>query len=590
MSNLFYTEKRQLTYEEYLECHNKGMKSREIAEMCGFSRRKVENDMHKLGIRPKQDRHIPEEKIQGILKLYDETKNQRLVAETFGVNTKSVRKILEDNNVPIEPKPKKRIKEHEKAELVLQMFKDDYSCIEIHKITGVNYGTVRHIVERAGYDSRYIPKTERPEFQQQVIDQIDKGRNVYQTAKDLNISTRSVRKVLELTNTQSKNYMNTIYIDEEELKEAYKEHQDPKILAQIFGCTKTVMVKRMKEFGLPTDKVERKDDKYNHKLYLYPPKSRLISPEESNMRASKSSKFKCAPEFFAQFTETQKYKMIHDSVRRFLKPCEENRQEYEQIMEYFYYDSHYDELYKRCMETGKLSHRPSLDHIIPLSLGGSSDLSNLQVLCHFENISKGKLTMEGYLRNIQVYYFKDCDCIDYSLKPEKMSNKDLAKILYGPEHSIGRLLYSCETPCPLEREYIEQFKDQKRLRVLIYILKKSLDKIRTKMGKVDITIEQEKAYLEKFYYDLNFIRQLEIYKHTGLQDDLPSLDHIHSLTDGGEVFDIDNLQFLSWFENRSKNHLSEEEYEQCKLLYWEPYRSQIYPVCGPDNLGIPIFF
>ena len=40
--------------------------------------------------------------------------------------------------------------------------------------------------------------------------------------------------------------------------------------------------------------------------------------------------------------------------------------------------------------------KPSLDHIIPISRGGSDCLDNLQILTVFENFSKRDLTMEEW--------------------------------------------------------------------------------------------------------------------------------------------------------------------------------------------------
>ena len=44
----------------------------------------------------------------------------------------------------------------------------------------------------------------------------------------------------------------------------------------------------------------------------------------------------------------------------------------------------------------------------------------------------------------------------------------------------------------------------------------------------------------------------------------PSLDHIVPKSKGG-TNDIENLQFLSWFENRCKNDMSKEDWNNLKL-------------------------
>ena len=44
----------------------------------------------------------------------------------------------------------------------------------------------------------------------------------------------------------------------------------------------------------------------------------------------------------------------------------------------------------------------------------------------------------------------------------------------------------------------------------------------------------------------------------------PSLDHIVPKAKGG-TNDLNNLQFLSWFENRCKNDMTQEEWNNLKI-------------------------
>ena len=73
-----------------------------------------------------------------------------------------------------------------------------------------------------------------------------------------------------------------------------------------------------------------------------------------------------------------------------------------------------------------------------------------------------------------------------------------------------------------------------------------------------------KAFIEHFYYDNQFNK---LY-NTWLKDKndkylKPSLDHIIPRSKGGAA-DISNLQFLTWFENRCKNDMTQAEWVKMK--------------------------
>ena len=55
---------------------------------------------------------------------------------------------------------------------------------------------------------------------------------------------------------------------------------------------------------------------------------------------------------------------------------------------------------------------PSIDHKIPLSLGGSNDISNCVVCCHRCNIVKGTLTANTFGRLLHMINLEDPDLLD----------------------------------------------------------------------------------------------------------------------------------------------------------------------------------
>ena len=107
-------------------------------------------------------------------------------------------------------------------------------------------------------------------------------------------------------------------------------------------------------------------------------------------------------------------------------------------------------------------------------------------------------------------------------------------------------------------EWLMRFKDFHKLKLLN-------DVITNRSGRWDVSSEWYKSYIEKFYDDYQFNRIYERWIDSGKDEyKKPSLDHIIPKAKGGNN-DIENLQFLSWFENRCKNDMSQEDWNDLKL-------------------------
>lgn len=73
-----------------------------------------------------------------------------------------------------------------------------------------------------------------------------------------------------------------------------------------------------------------------------------------------------------------------------------------------------------------------------------------------------------------------------------------------------------------------------------------------------------KAFLDRFYFDAQFNRIYDKWEESGKNKWLiPSLDHKVSKCNGGS-WELDNLQFLTWFENRAKAEMNQDEWESFK--------------------------
>lgn len=111
--------------------------------------------------------------------------------------------------------------------------------------------------------------------------------------------------------------------------------------------------------------------------------------------------------------------------------------------------------------------------------------------------------------------------------------------------------------------FLMQFNDIEKLKCLNKML--SRDRV-----SAHFNTEKYKLFIEKFYNDEKFNKQFECYLSSGSKWDMPSLDHIIPLSKGG-TWNLDNLQIISWFENRAKCDMNNEEFEEMIHKYFGKY-------------------
>lgn len=106
-------------------------------------------------------------------------------------------------------------------------------------------------------------------------------------------------------------------------------------------------------------------------------------------------------------------------------------------------------------------------------------------------------------------------------------------------------------------EWLMQFDDIDKVKLLNRA-------ISDRNGRWGADTEWYKSYIEKFYYDDKYNKIYHSYIESGFDDYLrPSLDHIVPKSSNG-TNDINNLRFITWFENRAKNNMSLERWEYVK--------------------------
>jgi len=106
-------------------------------------------------------------------------------------------------------------------------------------------------------------------------------------------------------------------------------------------------------------------------------------------------------------------------------------------------------------------------------------------------------------------------------------------------------------------EWLSGFSDIEKLKFLN-------SAITRRGGRFDLSTTDYVEYIEKFYDDCQFndlyFSWLISQKNKWLR---PTIDHINPRANGGENA-IENLQFLTWFENRAKCDMTQEEWNTVK--------------------------
>lgn len=101
--------------------------------------------------------------------------------------------------------------------------------------------------------------------------------------------------------------------------------------------------------------------------------------------------------FLEMFENFDKLKFLNKSISRKRDFGDIGTEYYKSFIVKFYDDSQFNLIYNKWKVNGEQKLlRPSLDHILPKSRGGSEELNNLQFLTWFENFSKRDMTQEEW--------------------------------------------------------------------------------------------------------------------------------------------------------------------------------------------------
>lgn len=108
-------------------------------------------------------------------------------------------------------------------------------------------------------------------------------------------------------------------------------------------------------------------------------------------------------EYLNQYEDFEKFLLIHKALIRTSgndgQYYKNHNDEYKQIIDYFYHNEQFNAIYDFWLSHQLVDKtfydwaKPSLDHIIPSSRGGTNTLNNFQFLTTFENLAKRDMTM-----------------------------------------------------------------------------------------------------------------------------------------------------------------------------------------------------
>ena len=112
-------------------------------------------------------------------------------------------------------------------------------------------------------------------------------------------------------------------------------------------------------------------------------------------------------------------------------------------------------------------------------------------------------------------------------------------------------------------EWLMNFEDIDKLRFL--------NRLITTCGQ-EVLYEDYIKFIEFYYYDKRFNEMYNYWIENGKEKNLkPSLDHIIPISQGGKSC-LDNLQILTWFENRCKSDMPQNEWDKIKNNIWRYFR------------------
>lgn len=94
--------------------------------------------------------------------------------------------------------------------------------------------------------------------------------------------------------------------------------------------------------------------------------------------------------------DIRKFSFLTQRISRHSRTFFNTKEKYLEYFKRFYNDEVFNCLYQKWIATKNKEQMPTLDHIIPMSRGGTWDIGNLRYITWFENKCKGDMLLEEW--------------------------------------------------------------------------------------------------------------------------------------------------------------------------------------------------
>lgn len=209
------------------------------------------------------------------------------------------------------------------------------------------------------------------------------------------VSPKTILRRLHQLGVKIRSDKSTEKFSDEELIDLYNEcPRSCNELGEILGVQSRTVERRLSLLGVDPEKCPKKDDAKSD-----------LAKRKRYKNMVKSIKWDVSLEWLSSFDDIDKIMFLNEKSRQKNRGYEvKSTEQYIEFIEHFYDDKQFNLHYTRWKQTGAREDKPSLDHVLPRSMGGTDNIENLTFVSWFENRAKNDLDLIGYLDSVETYY------------------------------------------------------------------------------------------------------------------------------------------------------------------------------------------